>query len=419
MTKRAKRPDGTSSIYFGKDGYWHGRVTVGVRDDGKPDRRHVMSKTSEAEVIRKVRELEKQRDAGKVRKPGKPWTVKAWLLHWVEEIAKPSVRENTYSGYEVAVRVHLIPGVGAHRLDKLEPEHLERFYTKMQANGSKPATAHQVHRTIRTALNHALRRGHITRNVATLAVPPRIEEEEVEPYDIEEVQRLLAEAAKRPNSARWSIALALGLRQGETLGLRWADVDLKSGTLRVRKNRLRPKYKHGCGGDCGRMPGYCKQRLRKNEDTANTKSRAGRRVIGLPEELIRLLELHREEQDRDRRRAGQEWHDSGYVFTSPFGWPLVPSTDYDAWKLLLSDAKVRDGRLHDARHTAATVLLILGVPERVVMQIMGWSSTAMAARYQHVTGGILQDVAKRVGGLIWQVAKDADGHGEEADEKGR
>ncbi|MFH9870272.1 tyrosine-type recombinase/integrase [Streptomyces lydicus] len=413
MGKRAKRPDGASSIYFGKDGYWHGRVTVGVRDDGRPDRRHVMSKVSEAEVIRKVRELEKQRDAGKVRKPGRPWTVKAWLLHWVEEIAKPSVRENTYAGYEVAVRVHLIPGVGAHRLDKLEPEHLERFYTKMLANGSKPATAHQAHRTIRTALNHAMRRGHVTRNVAMLAVPPRIEDEEVEPYDIEEVQRLLAEAAKLRNSARWSIALALGLRQGEALGLRWSDVDLNAGILRVRKNRLRPKYLHGCGGECGRKPGYCKQRIRKNEDTANTKSRAGRRVIGVPDELARLLELHRQEQERERVRAAQEWHETGFVFTSPTGQPLMPSTDYDVWKQLLTDAKVRDGRLHDARHTAATVLLILGVPERVVMQIMGWSSTAMAARYQHVTGGILADVAQRVGGLIWEVAKPAadDGSG--------
>lgn len=87
----------------------------------------------------------------------------------------------------------------------------------------------------------------------------------------------------------------------------------------------------------------------------------------------------------------------------------MPSTDYDAWKDLLTVAKVRDGRLHDARHTAATVLLILGVPERVVMQIMGWSSTAMAARYQHVTSGILADVAKRVGGLIWEVAKEGGG----------
>jgi integrase len=413
MEKRAKRPDGASSIYFGKDGYWHGRVTVGVRDDGKPDRRHVMCK-KESEVIKKVRALEKQRDAGKVRKPGKPWTVKAWLHHWVEEIAKPSVRENTYAGYEVAVRVHLAPGVGAHRLDKLEPEHLERFYSKMLAAGSKPATAHQAHRTIRTALNHAMRRGHVTRNVASLAVPPRIEDEEVEPYDIEEVQRLLSEAAKLRNSARWSIALALGLRQGEALGLHWSDVDLKAGILRVRKNRLRPKYLHGCGGECGAKPGYCKQRVRKNEDTANTKSRAGRRVIGVPDELVRLLELHRQEQARDRARAGQEWVETGFVFTSPFGAPLVPSTDYDAWKQLLTDAEVRDGRLHDARHTAATVLLILGVPERVVMQIMGWSSTAMAARYQHVTGGILQDVAKQVGGLIWEVAK-SDGGADEKD----
>ncbi|MEU7314442.1 site-specific integrase [Streptomyces sp. NPDC007083] len=291
----------------------------------------------------------------------------------------------------------------------MEPEHLERFYTKMLAKGSKPATAHQAHRTIRTALNHAMRRGHVTRNVASLAVPPRVEDEEVEPYGIEEVQRLLTEAAKLSNSARWSIALALGLRQGEALGLRWSDVDLKAGILRVRKNRLRPKYLHGCGGDCGRKPGYCKQRVRKNEDTANTKSRAGRRVIGVPDELVRLLELHRQEQDRERMRAGHEWRETGFVFTSPFGEPLVPSTDYDVWKQLLTDAKVRDGRLHDARHTAATVLLILGVPERVVMQIMGWSSTAMAARYQHVTGGILRDVAKQVGGLIWEVAKSDDG----------
>ncbi|MEU0208107.1 tyrosine-type recombinase/integrase [Streptomyces canus] len=131
----------------------------------------------------------------------------------------------------------------------------------------------------------------------------------------------------------------------------------------------------------------------------------------MPGELVRLLELHRKEQDRERLIAAQEWNETGFVFTSPVGEPLVPSTDYDVWKQLLTDAKVRDGRLHDARHTAATVLLILGVPERVVMQIMGWSSTAMAARYQHVTGGILADVAQRVGGLIWEVAKAADESG--------
>lgn len=166
--KRTRQPNGRSSIYQGKDGKWHGRVTVGARDDGRPDRRHVERKTR-AEVTAAVRELERQRDAQTIRKPGRAWTVKTWLTHWVETIAPLAVNQNTMVGYGVAVRKHLIPGLGAHRLDKLKPEHIEVLYAKMQANGSKPATAHQVHRTFRTALNEAVRRGHLGRNPVELA----------------------------------------------------------------------------------------------------------------------------------------------------------------------------------------------------------------------------------------------------------
>ncbi|WP_432090040.1 tyrosine-type recombinase/integrase [Streptomyces sp. NRRL F-5630] len=401
--KRTRKPNGASSIYKGKDGKWHGRVTVGVKDDGTPDRRHVERKT-EAEVIKAVRELERQRDKGRVRKAGRPWTLKAWLLHWVESIAKPTVSENSYDGYEVAVRVHLIPGLGAHRLDRLEPEHLERFYAKMQATGSKPATAHQAHRTLRTALGEAVRRGHITVNPAEIAKAPRVEEEEIEPYTVEEVQRLLLQAAKAPNSARWVIALALGLRQGEALGLRWEDVDLEAGYIRTRKNRLRPKYEHGCTTPCGRKPGYCPDRKSVRREVKPTKFRAGRRVIGVPDELLGLLVQHKQEQDRQRAAAGADWADKGYVFTKSDGEPLVPNTDYHQWKKLLVDAKVRDGRLHDARHTAGTILLLLGVPERVVDAIMGWEpggSARMRARYMHVTDPMLRSVAKQVGGTLW------------------
>jgi integrase len=95
------------------------------------------------------------------------------------------------------------------------------------------------------------------------------------------------------------------------------------------------------------------------------------------------------------------------VFATPTGRPLNPNTDYHEWKQLLKDAGLRDGRLHDARHTAAAVLLILGVQERAVMGVMGWASTGMAARYQHVTDPIRADIAKRVGGLIWQPAEEA------------
>lgn len=409
-----RRPNGASSIYKGKDGKWHGRVTVGVKDDGSPDRRHVERRT-EAEVIRAVRELENQRDAGTVRKAGRAWTVQAWLTHWLENItAPPVIKETSYSAYRSAVNVHLIPGIGKHRLDKLEPEHLERLYAKMQRAGSSPGTAHQVHRTIRAALNEAMRRGHVVRNVATLAKAPRITEEEVDPYSVEEVQRLLEAAAKTRNSTRWAIALALGLRQGECLGIQWRDIDFDAGTVRVRRNRLRPKYDHGCQEPCGRRyPGYCPERRRRNKDTDDTKSRAGKRIIGLPVELADLLKLHREAQARERAAVGTAWVGGDWVFATPTGEPLNPRTDYDEWKRLLTAAGVRDGRLHDARHTASTVLLILGVPERTVMAIMGWSSTAMAARYQHVTDPIRQDVARRVGGLLWTRAAGSGGSGSE------
>lgn len=400
--KRTRQPNGASTVYLGNDDRWHGRVTVGVRDDGTPDRRHV-SRKSRGEAIKAVRALEKARDAGAVKRPGKAWTVERWLLHWLEHIARPSLRQSSYDAYRVAVEKHLVPGVGAHRLDKLEPEHLERLYAKMIGRGSSPGTAHQAHRTIRTALGEAARRSHVVRNVAALAKAPRLTDEEIEPYSVDEVKRILSEGAKERNGTRWAIALALGLRQGEALGLKWSDVDLANGTIYVRRGRVRPKYEHGCGGKCTRkLAGYCPRRVLIRPEAADTKSRAGKRKIGLPAELVTLLERHREEQDREHQAARQLWSEGDWVFASPTGQPVNPNTDYHAWKRLLSAVGVRDGRLHDARHTAATVLLLLGVPERAVMGVMGWATTSMAARYQHVTDQIRQDIASRVDGLIWE-----------------
>jgi integrase len=396
----SRNPNFASSVYKGADGRWHGRVTVGIRDDGRPDRRHV-SGTSKGIVVRKVRALERLREAGHVSRAGQTWTVAGWLEHWLESIARPSLRESSFNAYRIAVEKHLVPSLGRHRLDRLEPEHLELLYRRMVESGARPATAHQVHRTARTAIGEAVRRGHVARNVAALAKPPRVQSDPVEPFTVAEVQWLLDAASRRRNSARWGVALALGIRQGEALALRWADVDLDTNTLRVRATRLRPVYEHGCGGICGTKPGYCPSRIQTNGVTGDTKSAAGNRVIGLPDELVAMLKAHREEQERERRTAGQLWREGGWVFASPVGEPLNPNSDYHEWKALLRAAGVRDGRLHDARHTAATVLLVLGVPERTVMSVMGWSSTSMAARYQHVTDPIRRDVARRIGGLLW------------------
>ena len=124
----------------------------------------------------------------------------------------------------------------------------------------------------------------------------------------------------------------------------------------VTIGRLRPKYEHGCGDTCGRKAGYCPEREQTRADTGPTKSRAGRRVIGLPAPLVLLLQAHKAKQEAEGTAARQLWHNEGWVFANPDGRPLNPNTDYHEWKALLSEAGVHDGRLHDARHTAATVL---------------------------------------------------------------
>jgi integrase len=272
----------------------------------------------------------------------------------------------------------------------------------MMRNGKSAATAHQAHRTVRTALNEAVRRGHLVHNPASLAKAPRLSEHEVEPFGVEEVQQLPTTAMNSRNGVRWAVALALGLRQGEALGLKWSDVDLDAGVLVVRRARLRPRWRHGCDGKCGHQHGgRCPQRIADRTETAETKSRAGLRTVGLPDQLVMLLRQHRADQNAERAAAAQLWNEGDWLFATPTGAPINPRTDYAEWKRLLTAAGVRDARLHDARNTAATVLLILGVPERAVMGVMGWSNSAMAARYQHVTASIQRDIARRVDQFIW------------------
>ena len=140
----------------------------------------------------------------------------------------------------------------------------------------------------------------------------------------------------------------------------WSDVDLDAGFVRVRSTRHRPAYEHGCDGTCGKAAGWCPQRTQPNRMAGDTKSDAGRRVVSLPPALVELLQRHRAEQEQWRASARQLWQDGGWVFTSLVG-AAHPDSDYHRWKALLKEAGVRDGRLHDARHTVATVLQVRGI----------------------------------------------------------
>lgn len=134
---------------------------------------------------------------------------------------------------------------------------------------------------------------------------------------------------------------------------------------------------------------------------AETKSRVGRRTVGLPHPVVEALEEHRVRQAAERERAANLWEEGGWVFANLVGRPIHPSEDHRAWKALLRAADVRDARLHDARYTAATVLLVLKVPLVAVMELMGWSDASVVKRYMHVTDEVVTAVAAQVGGHMW------------------
>jgi integrase len=291
------------------------------------------------------------------------------------------VRPSTLTGYRTCLkRINLV--LGHHRLDKLQPEHLEAFYTRLEADGLSSTTALLHHRVISRALKVALQRGRVARNVATLVDAPTPRREEAQPLTAAEAKRLLYAAKDLPNGARWSVALALGLRQGEALGLLWDAVDLDAGTLTVRRALQRQKG--------------------KGLVLVEPKSRAGRRTIKLPAPLRDALRTHRIRQAEQRMTVANAWEDHDFVFCQPNGRPIDARRDWLDWKALLKAADVRDARVHDARHTAATLLLQQGVPARVVMEVLGHSQISLTlGTYSHVVPELAEEAAQRMEDALW------------------
>jgi integrase len=193
-----------------------------------------------------------------------------------------------------------------------------------------------------------------------LSQSPRYEPPEVEPFTEADASRVLDTAAGRRNSARWSVALALGLWQGEALGLRWTDVDLDEARVVIRVQLFHPPWQHGCFNaegqpTCHKDPGRCPDRFGGQPVLMPVKSKAGRRTLSLPFPLADQLRRQSASQAAERLRTGCRWQNHGLVFAREDGAPIRKETDSAEWHRILRLAGVRHGRLHDARHTAATL----------------------------------------------------------------
>ena len=284
----------------------------------------------------------------------------------------------------------------------------------------------------------------IARNVATLIDPPTAADPEIEPFTQEEARRILKAAAERRNGARWSVALSLGLRQGEALGLRWSYVDLDTGVIRAWFQVQRSTWQHGCADphacgsqshkpacpsnckrhrhaptctpDCIRTSHRCPRWPCPKDCTAHAsgcpkrhgggvtfRRRKGKTKLTLqcPPELLPLLRAQRKAQAAERLAAGSRWTDHDLVFATPTGNPIDRSDDWREWKAVLKAAGVRPGRLHDARHTAGTLLMEQGVHIRVVQETFGHTRVTTTEKYVHVASPQAKDASQRIGSALW------------------
>lgn len=375
---------------------WRGLLVVGYKPGAKPGTQRAVTKTvtrptrSGAAVA--LRELREQHSANTLP-IGKPPTLEQWLNVWHARHQKKN-KERTRITYRGHIDNYLIPLLGHHRLDRLTSEDIEDAWETLLEHGNpllgdkaRPlsgTTVHNVHVTLRRALRVAMQKKKLAANPASpdaMDAPPK-SDAEVEPLSTVEWQAVRDTAAGLDwNGARWTVALALGLRQGESLGLRWTDVDLDAGTLAVRQTIYRlPKQ--------GLVFG-------------KPKSKRSNRDMVMPGPLVAQLKAHRKAQTEARLLAGDHWTDSGLVFTYRDGRPIDPRQDRVHWAALLDAAGVEHTRLHNARHTAATMLLLQGVDQRVVMDIMGWSQVSTAANYQHAVAEAKRDAADKMGSAYW------------------
>ncbi|MDX2703943.1 site-specific integrase [Streptomyces sp. PA03-6a] len=439
-----RRGNGESSVYFSEsDGKWHGWVTVGTKPDGRADRRHRMA-TTEAEVKAKVKELEKQRAAGAVRKAGRPPTVAQWMETFLDTICARKVEDGsmaprTLDDYRSKTELYITPGIGKHRIDRLAAEHLDKLYLDLLragGAGGKPlasSTVLKVHRIVSRALKVAMQREIVARNVATLLDAPSADETEIEPLTREEARAVLGEAGRRRNGSRWSVALAMGLRQGETLGLRWTYLDLDAGTMRIWWQLQRLTWRHGCDDPhaCGAAhhrkacrknctahkayargcPKPCPRDCKDHAKACPERTGGGlvfrapkgknKRIAPIPPPLISALRAHRAAQNRERLAAGELWEEQDLVFCQPNGRPIDPRADYAEWQDILETSGVQAKRVHDGRHTAGTLLTESGVGIRVVMELLGHSQLRVTQRYTHVGSPLAEDAAAKMGDVLW------------------
>ena len=381
MRMAKKRANGEGSIRKRKDGRWEGRYTAGHDPEtGKAIYKNVLGR-SQAEVKEKLKQAIEETQALDVTKAGK-YTVGEWMEVWFQDYAKIKVRPSSHQTYQGYIHNHIRPNIGDIPLEKLTSLDLQKFYKKLlvqgrvdrveakgQPKGLSAKTVRNIHQILSSALKLAQEQRLILTNPAEGCALPRVEHQEMKTLTTVQLASFFREARESGVFELYYLELATGLRRGELLGLKWEDVDLERGDLRVRRQVSR------INGEVVEAP---------------LKTKNAYRTLPLAEDTVSVLR-------EQRKKVGN----SPWVFPSPDGGPISPDSVLHMLHRVLKRAGLPKVRFHDLRHTFATLALQNGVDVKTVSGMLGHFSAGFTLdTYAHITSAAQRQAAQTMGSVL-------------------
>lgn len=374
MTQKSRKPNGQGHTYKNGNSY----RTV-IQHNG-----HTI--TASAKTVQESRRLAKEKvlslplsKQGLILKQNKT-QLADFLTEWLETDHRNHIAYSTYCRYRSLAKNHINPIIGHYLLQEVNPRLITWFLNQMKINGQGARSQQQARALLSITLKAAEDQELIENNPVHKVRNPKNKEVQINPLNINEVKRLLETYEGTYMSLRLHIALLCGLRQGEALGLRWRDVNIERGTIQVTTQM---------------------QKIEGKYTFTSLKTQRSRRVVVLSQETLRALQYHFIIIAKYRENAGLNWNELDLVFPRENGSPRSPKTDYDQWQDALRLCGISPRRLHDARHTAATLMYSQSIGIETISRALGHSSSAITSRlYVHGAEEPLRNAAEAINTLL-------------------
>lgn len=419
-----KRSNGDGALYFVPSrGLWKGVIDVGFKPDGKRAQKAVTSRT-QAGARAKLNALRKE-----IEQNGAPLdkqtNLEDWANRWLETDCRPRLRPNGLASYETMTRTWIVPTLGRKRVALLKPSDVQELMKTILKAGRSSSTARKVFNILSGMLEAARREGIAMRNVAKDVVPPALAVSDRTALSPEAAHAVLRAAAEEFDGTRWWAAILQGFRQAERSGALLEDLDLDAGTYTVRWTLDEIASEHGCGDKvhgewpCGKKQGAaCPQSRLKVPLGYRYRQLVGRlclvppksgraRVVPLVPPLVEALRLY-------LAATADRPNPYGLIWRNEDGSPILPGQDEQAWRDILHSAGLISAEQtkpprdrapgtepvpgsHSARHTTVTVLMELGVSDKIIGEIVGHQQQRTTQGYQHVTTAAAREAMDKVG----------------------